>query len=93
MKVLVTGGCGFLGSHICELFIKKNWDVIAFDNLTKDEFKRNTYMKDEAREHNKKLLEELGVNIVHGDIRDKEKLFEYCENVDYICHTASLIIK
>tara|TARA_Y100000310_G_C20641218_1_gene794022 strand:- start:612 stop:1676 length:1065 start_codon:yes stop_codon:yes gene_type:complete len=89
MKVLVTGGCGFLGSHICGLFKDKGWDVIAFDNLTKDEFKRNTYMKDEARDHNRKLLESKGVKIVQGDIRNKEELFASCEGVDYICHTAA----
>ncbi|KKL91224.1 hypothetical protein LCGC14_1896860, partial [marine sediment metagenome] len=34
-KILVTGGAGFLGSHVCELFKEKGWDVIAYDNLTK----------------------------------------------------------
>jgi len=89
MKVLVTGGCGFLGSHICELFKKRGWEVIAFDNLTKDEFKRNEYMKPEARDHNRKLLERQGVLVVQGDVRDKEMLFEYCKDVNYICHTAA----
>ena len=88
-KVLVTGGCGFLGSHICEIFKKRGWDVIAYDNLTKHEFARNTYMKPEAREHNKKLLESLGIHIVVEDIRDKEILMRWCEDVDYICHTAA----
>ncbi|MEK6860317.1 MAG: NAD-dependent epimerase/dehydratase family protein [Nanoarchaeota archaeon] len=89
MKVLVTGGCGFLGSHICEMYRKKAWEVIAFDNLTKYEFAKNPYMKSEARLHNKKLLESLGVEIVVADIRDKEILMRWCEGVDYICHTAA----
>ncbi len=89
MKVLVTGGCGFLGSHICELFRKKGWEVIAYDNLTKHEFKRNSYMKPEARDYNRKKLEALGVQIVVEDIRNKETLMKYCEDVDYICHTAA----
>ena len=88
-KVLVTGGCGFLGSHICEMYVKKGWEVIAYDNLTKHEFARNTYMKPEAREHNRKLLEGMGVKIVIEDIRDKETLLKWCEDVDYICHTAA----
>lgn len=87
--VLVTGGCGFLGSHICELFKKRGWEVIAYDNLAKHEFARNTYMKPEAREHNKKFLESIGVKIVIEDIRDKEMLMKWCENTDYICHTAA----
>jgi len=88
-KVLVTGGCGFLGSHICELFIKKGWEVIAYDNLTKHEFARNIYMKPEARYHNQKILENMGVRIVIEDIRDKEILMKWAEDCDYICHTAS----
>jgi CDP-paratose 2-epimerase len=88
-KVLVTGGCGFLGSHICELFKKKGWDVLAYDNLAKHEFARNPYMKPEAREHNKKLLESQGVKVVVEDIRNKEILMKWCEGADYICHTAA----
>jgi len=33
MKVLVTGGAGFLGSHLCDLLISKGHSVIAMDNL------------------------------------------------------------
>jgi len=88
-RVLVTGGCGFLGSHICELFIKKGWEVIAYDNLTKHEFTRNAYMKPEARYYNQKILEKIGVRIVIEDIRDKETLMRYAEGCDYICHTAA----
>jgi len=88
-KVLVTGGCGFLGSHICELFKKKGWEVIAYDNLTKHEFARNNYIKPDARYYNQKFLESLGVKVVVEDIRDKETLMKWCEGVDYICHTAA----
>lgn len=88
-KVLVTGGCGFLGSHICEMYKKIGWNVVAYDNLTKHEFARNPYMKPEARNHNKKFLESLGVKIILGDIRDKNNLSKNCESVDYICHTAA----
>ena len=33
MRVLITGGAGFLGSHLCDLFISKGHEVIAMDNL------------------------------------------------------------
>jgi CDP-paratose 2-epimerase len=89
MKVLVTGGCGFLGTHICELYKKKGWQVIAYDNLTKFEFKKNPYMKPEAREHNRKFLEVLGVNVVVKDIRNKEDLIEEAKGSNFICHTAA----
>ena len=32
-KVLITGGAGFLGSHLCDRFIAEGWEVIAMDNL------------------------------------------------------------
>ena len=32
-KVLVTGGAGFLGSHLCDRFLKEQWQVTAMDNL------------------------------------------------------------
>ncbi len=33
MRAVVTGGAGFLGSHLCDLMIEKGWDVVALDNL------------------------------------------------------------
>jgi len=34
MKVLITGGAGFLGSHLCDRFMKEGYEVIAMDNLS-----------------------------------------------------------
>lgn len=33
MRVVITGGAGFLGSHLCDLFIAKGWDVLCIDNF------------------------------------------------------------
>ena len=33
MRVVITGGAGFLGSHLCDLFIEKGWEVLCLDNL------------------------------------------------------------
>ena len=33
-KILITGGAGFLGSHLCDRFIEENYKVIAIDNLS-----------------------------------------------------------
>jgi dTDP-glucose 4,6-dehydratase len=33
LRVVITGGAGFLGSHLCDLFIRKGWDVLCIDNL------------------------------------------------------------
>ena len=34
MKILVTGGCGFIGGHLCELLVKKGHSVVALDDLS-----------------------------------------------------------
>ncbi|KPJ88890.1 MAG: nucleoside-diphosphate sugar epimerase, partial [Spirochaetes bacterium DG_61] len=69
MRVLVTGGCGFLGSHVCELYARRGDTVIAYDNMTKYELNRTGYSAEKAREYNMKFLEKLGVTVVKQDIR------------------------
>ena len=89
MKVLVTGGCGFLGSHVCEFFLARGWDVVSFDNMTKSELLRTGYQTDAARDHNWSLLEGLGARMVKGDIRDLEHLLDASSGCDYLVHTAA----
>src|SRR5688500_5266289 len=38
-RVLITGGAGFLGSHLCDRFIKEGYEVIAMDNLITGDLK------------------------------------------------------
>lgn len=89
MKVLVTGGCGFLGSHVCEYYIQKGAGVIAYDNMTKHELKRTGYMAEEARNYNWDLLNSMGVKLVKADVRNFEELTDNAQGCDYIIHTAA----
>lgn len=89
MKVLVTGGCGFLGSHVCELFREKGWDVVSYDSMTKYELKRTGYGTDATRDYNWNYLKGLGVTMVKGDIRNLDHLLDRTEGCDYIVHTAA----
>lgn len=89
MKVLVTGGCGFLGSHVCEYFRNKQWDVVSYDNMTKYELKRTGYGTDATRDYNWNYLKSQGVTMVKGDIRNIEHLLDRTEGCDYIVHTAA----
>ena len=89
MKILITGGCGFLGSHICEHFAKKGDKVVAFDNLTKYELARTGYATEEARNYNLNLVKNLGVEFIKGDVRNYEQLLEAAKGCDFIVHTAA----
>jgi len=63
MKIIITGGAGFVGSHLAIEFKKnrRDYEVIAFDNL-----------KRRGSELNIPRLKAYGVEFIHGDIRNKE---------------------
>lgn len=89
MKVLVTGGCGFLGSHVCEFYARRGDTVISLDSMTKYELQRTGYTTDAAREYNWNFLKTLGVKLVKEDIRNAEALSDHSSGCDYIIHTAA----
>jgi dTDP-glucose 4,6-dehydratase len=74
-RVLITGGAGFLGSHLCDRFIKEGYDVIAMDNLITGDL-RNI-------EHLFKLKQ---FEFYHHDIT---KFIHIPGRLDYILHFAS----
>ena len=57
MRVLVTGGAGFIGSHLCELLVKANHEVICLDNYFTGS-KKNVYP----------LLGRPGFEVIRHDI-------------------------
>lgn len=79
MHILVTGGAGFIGSHICEYLIMKNHKVRVFDNLSSG-FMKNI----------EKLLENDNFEFVKGDISNIEDVKKACDNIDAICHQAAI---
>ena len=75
MRILITGGAGFIGSHIAEYFHDKA-DVRILDNL-RSGFPRN--------------LAGLNVEFIRGDVRDRVKVARAMQNVDYVFHLAAMI--
>ena len=74
-KVLITGGAGFLGSHLCDLFVNKGFHVIAMDNLITGDIQNI--------EH---LLPLPNFEFSHHDI---SKFVHIPGKLDYILHFAS----
>lgn len=75
MRILVTGGAGFIGSHIVEHFQGKA-DVVVLDNL------RTGY------KHN---IERFDCEFVEGSITDRDAVRHAVKGVDYIFHLAAMI--
>jgi UDP-glucose 4-epimerase len=75
MRYLVTGGCGFIGSHLVDRLINEGNSVIVIDNLSaisNEEF----YFNPNAEYH-------------HHDIRDFEKILPLFKDVDCVFHLAA----
>jgi CDP-paratose 2-epimerase len=89
MKVLVTGGCGFIGSHVCEFYRRRGDDVVSYDNMTKLELQRTQYAVDRARDYNWDYLKGLGVDMLKADVRNYDQVVEAAAGCDYIVHTAA----
>lgn len=89
MKVLVTGGCGFLGSHVCELFRNEGWEVVSYDSMTKYELQRTGYGTDRTRDYNWNFLKDMGCEMVKADVCDEQAIKDHSSGCDYIIHTAA----
>jgi len=87
-KILVTGGAGFVGSHVAEYFSRKGYEVVAMDNLKRGEI----FGKKISLEYNIEFLKSLdNVSFVKGDIRDFSLLKNLSKDVDVIVHTAAQV--
>jgi UDP-glucose 4-epimerase len=76
MKILITGGSGFIGSHIVELYQDKAEEIRVLDNLRT------------GHRHN---LDGLCHTFIEGSITDRELVKKAVQGVDYIFHLAALV--
>jgi UDP-glucose 4-epimerase len=74
-KILITGGCGFIGSHIAET-LQHDAEVIVFDNL---------------RTGSLRNLEGIRARFVEGSILDRAALRSALNGVEHVYHLAALI--
>ena len=81
MRFLVTGGAGFIGSHIVERLLKEGHFVRVLDNFSS------------GKEENLNFTYDLPPTIYHlikGDIRDYQTCLQACSGIDYVLHQAAL---
>ena len=76
MKVVITGGAGFIGSHIAEYWVENNADVHIIDNF-RSGFRKN-------------IISEK-IRFTEGSIEDKQLVFDSLENADYVFNLAALV--
>jgi nucleoside-diphosphate-sugar epimerase len=76
MKVLITGGNGFIGSHLVEALYKKDYEIICIVR----------------KSSNLKWIKNIPVKFIYGDITKKESIGNLIknENIDYIYHVAGI---
>jgi dTDP-L-rhamnose 4-epimerase len=81
-RILITGGAGFIGSHVANEFLKHGYRVRALDSLVQQvhgpERRRPSYLSPD-------------VELQHGDIRDAGAVRQALEGIDGVIHLASLV--
>ena len=80
MKILVTGGSGFIGSYLCKNLLEQGHEVISLDNFSTGKFE-NIAELENAR----------GFNSTEGSILDKELVKDLMSNVEACFHFAAAV--
>lgn len=79
MKTLVTGGCGFIGSHLVDRLVNDNHEVIILDNLSSGSLRNIEHHKGNPK-----------VRFHHVDIADYDSILPLFKDVDKVFHLAAL---
>lgn len=82
MKYLITGGAGFIGTHLATALLEKNADVTIFDNLSRKGTEINL-------KHLKKNFPKL--KFIKGDLRSFSTLYKALKNIEVVYHLAGQV--
>jgi nucleoside-diphosphate-sugar epimerase/SAM-dependent methyltransferase len=78
MKVLITGGTGFIGSRLALRCLKRGDQVVVLGQENTD-----------AEKQNSKIIEDRGASVVFGSVTDKDLLAGLIEGIDIVFHLAA----
>ncbi|MET1053626.1 MAG: NAD-dependent epimerase/dehydratase family protein [Mycetocola sp.] len=78
MKLLVTGGAGFIGSTIVDAALDRGWDVRVLDSMRSDV-------------HGDTPVIDQRVDLLRGDVRDADAVARALDGVDAVCHQAAKV--
>ena len=77
-KALVTGGAGFIGSHLVDALVSMDCDVTVLDNLSTGHLSNLKHIQDR-------------ITFYKGDIRDQEILYKASKDCNIIFHQAAVV--
>ena len=80
MNFLITGGAGFIGSHLAEVFISRGDKVTVIDDLSTGN-----------RQNISEILKDKNFSFVEGTILDEKLMSELIERSDVVCHLAASV--
>ena len=78
MKVFITGGAGFIGSHLCDALVAEGREVTILDNLSTGSKKNIAHLEGK-------------IKVFQGDIRDQKLVESLVENCDLVLHMAAVL--
>jgi len=81
-KVLVTGGGGYVGSVLVPMLLERGYVVRVLDNFI---FRQESFFRNLVKDYGDK------VEILKGDVRDRNVLSKALDNVEFIIHLAALV--
>ena len=80
MKALITGGAGFIGSHLAEALLRADYEVVALDDLSTGNLSNLQHVLDDRR-----------FRFVHDDVRNQETAHVLVEQCDVVFHLAAAV--
>ncbi len=83
-RILVTGGCGMIGSNLVKRLVKEGWDVYVVDNLWRGKLE---YLNDDTGNP----VIDLKTHFLKKDLTNYEEAKEAVEKAEYIVHLADVV--